>query len=399
MITITKEKDCCGCSACANICPHGALAMKADKKGFRYPSVNHSKCTNCGLCEKVCPILHEDKERTPSFAYAVTNNNEATRQESSSGGLFSAMAEHIIDMGGIVYGAAFDEQWRVRHIAITQKEDLRRLRGSKYVQSDIGFIYQDVRQQLRAGKKVLFTGTPCQIAGLKHYLHKDYENLIAVDFACHGVPNPRIWRDYLLEETNARSDSLGSSCHPTDITGIEFRNKVDGWKNFHFVIRYGKEQKEKADGWTAISIHHRYHPFMCLFLNNYILRPSCLSCRFRRGKSGATYTLADFWGIEKIAPQIDDDKGTSLFLDYSCHDTMVFVLKDCCTMVQAPVEKAMEGNPALMKDWPKSHYSGLFYFLHYNFSLSVANSWKICRKVETFMGTIGKLFVIKSQRS
>lgn len=396
MITISKKEYCCGCSACANICPHTALTMKVDKKGFLYPSVDLSKCNNCGICEKVCPILHEDEERSPSNAYFFINKNEDTRLKSSSGGLFSALAEHIIEKGGIVYGAAFDEQWTVHHVAITQKEDLSKLRGSKYVQSTIGTIYQDVKKQLGKGKKVLFTGTPCQVAGLRHYLHKDSASLITLDFACHGVPNPRIWKDYLREETHTRSKFLNSDNQTTTIKDIEFRNKVDGWKNYHFVIRFNNGGTGK-DAETDMSIHHRYHPFMNLFLDNYILRPSCLSCRFRKGKSGATYTCADSWGIHKIAPQVDDDKGTSLFFDYTCSNTMVPVLKECNTIIQVPVEKAMEGNPALVKDWSKNHYSGLFYLLHDKLSLNIVNSWKVCRKIESTFGKAYYLFTPKSQ--
>lgn len=211
MINIHKETSCCGCAACANVCTRQAITMQRDKKGFLYPVIEAGKCNNCGLCEKICPMLNGNEERIPVHTFALKNKNEAVRMQSSSGGLFTILAEGILRENGVVYGAVFNEEWNVIHTRIDSTEELHRLRGSKYVQSVIGDIFKQVREDLKANKKVLFSGSPCQVAGLNAFLRKEYDNLTTVDFVCHGVPNPRIWEEYLQGEISARRAAAGKS--------------------------------------------------------------------------------------------------------------------------------------------------------------------------------------------
>ena len=211
MINIHKETVCCGCAACANVCTRNAIDMQRDKKGFLYPVVNADTCNNCGLCESICPIINEKEERTPQHVYALKNKNESVRLGSSSGGIFSILAENVLRQRGVVYGAVFDKKWNVVHSRIESIKDLQKLRGSKYVQSSIGDSFKAVRDDLKSGRKVLFSGTPCQVAGLNAFLRNKHENLTTVDFVCHGVPNPRIWEDYLKEEIAAHRTGTGKS--------------------------------------------------------------------------------------------------------------------------------------------------------------------------------------------
>lgn len=246
MIQIKDKSACCGCSACVQICPKRCIVLKEDKEGFLYPVVNQTLCIECGKCEKACPELHPFDAGESLKAYAAKHPDDAVRAESSSGGIFTLLADAVIDAGGVVFGARFDNDWSVVHDFTETHEGLQAFRGSKYVQSRIGSTYEQAERFLKSGRKVLFTGTPCQIAGLKRYLHKEYENLWAVDFVCHGVPSPLVWKKY-LEETIARqcekntvllhSKSLVSERNSIahewmrKIDAISFRNKNLGWKN------------------------------------------------------------------------------------------------------------------------------------------------------------------------
>ena len=275
------------------------ITMQEDKEGFLYPVIDNNLCATCGLCEKVCPIINQAEEQIPLRTLVAKNKNEEIRKASSSGGIFTLYAEKTIKKGGIVYGAIFNEKWEVRHSAVETIEGLNRLRGSKYVQSKIGNCYQEAEKRLKEGREVLFTGTPCQIAGLKRYLRKEYKNLTTIDVVCHGVPSPRVWREYLKE----RCQELGISIN--DIKEISFRDKVVGWKRFSLSLKTDTLYTYKPlDNDT----------FMRCFLNDLCLRPSCYTCPARKGKSGSDITLADLWGCQEICPDLDDDKGLSLVL-------------------------------------------------------------------------------------
>ena len=297
MISIQDKKNCCGCSACASVCPRHCIRMKEDEEGFLYPEVDADACTRCGLCEKVCNELHPFEKREPMQVLAAVNKDEEVRMKSSSGGIFYLLAEKTIEEGGVVFGARFDESWQV---VIDHAEDMKGVEafmGSKYVQARIVGAYTDVRRFLAEGRKVLFSGTPCQVAGLHKFLRKPYDNLLTVDFICHGVPSPKVWSMYLGEVMKAGQR----------ISSVEFRNKEKGWKKFSFKLRYNESDKTVS----LLSPFAQNH-YMKAFLSDVILRPSCYACKAKGCSSRSDVTIADFWGIGSVFPKMDDDKGTGL---------------------------------------------------------------------------------------
>ena len=292
-----NKKDCCGCTACAHICPVKCIEMKEDKEGFLYPAVDNEKCIHCHKCERVCPIGNLINYNNETKAFIGYNKNEEIREKSSSGGIFSLAAEWIIEQNGVVFGAAFDENFEVCHIAAENEEELSKLRGSKYVQSRLGDAYPKVQQYLENNRKVLFTGTGCQIAGLKKYLNKDYENLYTGDVLCHGAPSPKIWKMYLEDKKKQYNEPIQK---------IEFRNKESGWKNFSVNIEFADNQR--------YCIKFYEDKFMQMFLCNIDLRPSCHNCRFKGFPRISDMTIGDGWGIENYMPDMDDDRGTSVIV-------------------------------------------------------------------------------------
>lgn len=316
MITIKEPKDCCGCNACAQRCPKQCITLTEDHEGFLYPKVNTEFCIECGLCEKVCPVINQGSPKEP-LVYAAINPDEKIRKESSSGGIFTLLAEKIIKENGVVFGARFDDNWEVKHDYTETMEGLATFRGSKYVQSRIEDNYLKAEKFLKDGRKVLFSGTPCQIAGLKKFLRKEYDNLLAVDFICHGVPSPKVWRMYLDETCgnligkggkNSVSSALADGGGKSYIEAISFRHKILGWKKFSFFlkpIQGGKKSEEIFEPFSE-------NVFMKGFLQDLYLRPSCYQCPCKSGKSGSDICIADFWGVQNLFPEIDDDRGTSL---------------------------------------------------------------------------------------
>lgn len=300
MISVKDKTLCCGCSACAMKCPKHCISMQSDSERFLYPVVNETECIDCGLCEKVCHELHSYDERKPLNVYAAINKDEQIRMNSSSGGIFYLLAEKTISEGGVVFGARFDEEWQVVIDYAETLEDVKPFIGSKYVQARTSTAYKDAETFLKQGRKVLFSGTPCQTAGLHHYLRKKYENLTVVDFVCHGVPSPKVWGRYLEEVVKAGKQAIND---------VKFRNKGNGWKKFNFVLTYSQEEKS----YSLCSWHQQNH-YMRAFLSNMILRPSCHDCRAKQGRSHSDITIADFWGINAEMPEMDDDKGTGLVL-------------------------------------------------------------------------------------
>ena len=318
MITIKDKKDCCGCNACMQRCPKQCITMQADNEGFLYPIVDTAQCTDCGQCEKVCPVINQNEPRRPLKVYAAYNKNEETRMQSSSGGIFTLLAEETIKKGGVVFGVKFNKDWMPEFGYTETIEGIAPFRGSKYVQAIVGNAYKQADEFLKTGRKVLFTGTPCQIAGLKLYLRKEYENLLAVDIICHGVPSPKVWNMY-LEETCSKllttmpdgKNSVGSAnggTYKSCIEAISFRSKITGWKKFSFLLKLNFSNCDgKNTGVFAETLDK--NAFMRAFLSDTILRPSCYACPTKQGKSHSDITIADFWGIDNIDPAFDDDKG------------------------------------------------------------------------------------------
>lgn len=321
MIDIKEKKDCCGCGACVQRCPKSCISMLEDNEGFLYPEVDKEMCIDCGLCEKVCPVINQSKERQPLVVYAAKHKDEQIRLASSSGGAFTAIAEPVIEEGGVVFGAKFDKDWSVIHDYTETKEGLAAFWGSKYVQSRIGESYKNAEAFLKTGRKVLFSGTPCQIAGLKRFLCKEYDNLLTVDFICHGVPSPGVWREYLKEETARLCGGKNSVLsHPKDnlgdvrIENISFRDKRLGWKKFSFALTLSVPDGHGAKNTVLLSEPLNKNIFLRGFLADLYLRPSCHACPAKKFKSGSDVTIGDFWGVQNLIPEIDDDKGISLVM-------------------------------------------------------------------------------------
>ena len=299
MIELNDKKECCGCHACASVCAHRAITMQADAEGFLYPVIDRDRCADCGLCEQVCPVIHQASSTQPLKVYAARSCDDDLRRQSSSGGIFTLLAEAVIREGGVVFGAKFNEEWNVIHAWTETIDGLAAFRGSKYVQSIIGNAYREAKEFLRQGRKVLFTGTPCQVAGLKGYLHKDYDNLLMVDVVCHGVPSPLVWQKF-LDEMRAKGE----------ITEISFRDKTNGWARYGFRMGYSTST---AKGGLFLQPSSE-NVFMSSFLSRLSLRPSCHSCPSKSGRSGSDISIADFWGIEKYNSKFADNKGTSAIL-------------------------------------------------------------------------------------
>lgn len=311
-VEITPHDLCTGCFACMNICPANAIQADADSEGFLCPSVDKDKCVNCGKCVRVCPILNK-KESGSIFepeCYAAWSNDDNIRFQSTSGGVFTHLAEVVIERGGAVVGARYRSDNLVEHAVIHKKEDIEQLRQSKYVQSEIGFVFRDMKKELENGKPLLFAGTPCQCAGLKAFLEKDYENLLLCDFICRGVNSPLVYMKYLSE----LEERYGSK-----VKRVWFKNKTFGWNNFATKIIFEDGQEYIADRETD--------PFMLGYIKSkttLYMRESCYQCRFKGIERLVDITLGDFWGIEKKHSDIDIRNGVSAVIVYSEKGKMIF---------------------------------------------------------------------------
>lgn len=378
MITIYDKSDCCGCAACVQICPKQCILFNEDNHGFRYPLVDENKCVNCGLCEKVCPVLNQYAPKDPINVYAGINSDDVIRSNSSSGGVFASLAESVIKNGGAVFGAGFDSDWEVEHVFIETEKDLHILRGSKYLQSRIGNTYKKAQEFLNQGRIVLYSGTSCQTAGLKRYLRKDYDNLITVDVVCHGVPSPLVWRKYL----DQLIDQSGCTSKD-DIKYIDFRDKMTGWKSFSLTIK-------KSDRVVIFHEIHNQNQFMRLFLTNLSIRPSCFKCPAKQGKSCSDITLADYWGIDRLYPQADDDKGISLIIVNSDKGSE-FLRDQNIKMFDTKYSEALLGNPCIMKSVPENKYYHRFWKAFEKKGISVAGKFLGKCRPNIIVRIIGKM--------
>lgn len=381
MIDITNKFDCCGCEACTQICPKQIITMKHDSQGFLYPLVNQKDCIKCNLCNNVCPMGEDKEKRIPLHTYAVKNKDLQTRHTSSSGGVFSILAEATINSGGVVYGAVFDNDWMVTHKRIDNINDLVALRGSKYVQSKMDGIYKSVKQDLLNGTQVLFSGCHCHIAALKKYLKKDYKNLTTIDVVCGGVPSPKIWQDFLKEEVSnflyKHNKKKKISKFQSYIKSINFRDKSNGWRRYSFKICLEDIDAQKIDNRTTYIWEHR---FMLSWLNQYISRPACHNCKVRDGRSGADYSIADFWGIDKFYPNVFDDNGVTMLLDYK--GDAYSKIAQHAAVFESDYEHATCTSRAVTNSHPYNQLSKLYYFLHNTCHCSISTTLQICTTVE-----------------
>lgn len=381
MIQIKNLQDCCGCSACAQGCPKQCIQMVQDKEGFLYPQINKNQCIDCGLCEKICPFLNQSTPNQAIKAFAAYNTDSQIRKNSSSGGIFSLFADWIIQQQGVVFGASFNAEWDIVHVYITRLNELQKLQGSKYIQSNIGQSFKEVKSFLDKGKKVLFSGTPCQVSGLKHFLRKEYPNLFTIDFICHGVPSPLIWQLYLNETISKRHKQK------SDIKSINFRNKDKGWKDFQFTINAQPYLVKEST---------KENVYMKAFLSNLILRPSCHSCRIKSGRSGSDITIGDFWKVENVIPEWNDDKGTSAIIINSEKGEELFS-SVTCKKKSVETEKIIQYNIAYNES-AKKNPSREYFFNHLTSKKSIYKQiehtfplkTRIKRTIKNFLSLLAK---------
>lgn len=396
MISVYGNKnECCGCTACKFICPVDAIEMIADKEGFLYPTIDQSICIECKKCQDICAFKNgystEDNFAEP-LVYAARHKNENVLLSSTSGGAFTAISDYVLNKGGVVFGAGFDDNFNVIHQIAEDTEMRERLKGSKYVQSDLKKTYLEVKKSLADNKLVLFTGTPCQNAGLRAFLlEESVENLILCDLVCHGAPSPLMWREH-LEYINKKMKS--------NVTAYNFRTKINGWHGHseEFTLNNGKSEFE-----SLLSQEHKV-----LFYAHSILRPSCHNCKYTNTRRPSDITIADFWGIEDCMPDFDDNKGTSLILVNTDKGKRILnsikgelslresCLKDCVkkqTQLQAPPMPA----PYRQEFWCDYEKNGYGYISRKYGGNNVKTHLK--NRVRTVLMTFGVWDVIRKIRA
>lgn len=294
---LPNQSECCGCAACASSCPQGAIAMSTDHEGFYIPVINRTKCINCGRCERTCPIENSNATHLPLAAFAVKAVDLEVRRGSASGGAFTLLAQEVIKKGGVVFGAGYeDHTWRVVHKGVQDLNALEDLRGSKYVQSDVGRTYQETKQYLESGRWVLYSGCPCQVAGLKSYLGHDYSTLLTVDLICHGVPSPLVWLKYIRWLEHRFSSAVVRV----------FSRRFSRWREYMLKVKFSTGQE-----YLGVMDDDR---FLSAFLRERDVRKGCYSCPFRNYRGAADITIGDFWGVEKCYPELEDEYGLSIVM-------------------------------------------------------------------------------------
>lgn len=356
-INLASSIDCSGCGACASACPKMCIQMREDKEGFLQPAIDKNKCIKCHKCEKVCPILNPETidDRFETLPYAAINRDEEIRGKSSSGGVFYALAKWIIVQGGVVFGARFNENWEVVHSYAETLEGIIPFMGSKYVQSRIGVTFRQAKGFLEDGRWVLFSGTPCQLGGLRAFLGKEYDHLLQVDVICFGVPSPGVWQSYLKEIVKQSGK----------ITSISFRDKGKGWKHYQCKIVTSNESCAQDEGL-----------FLRGFLKEAYLRKSCHSCHFRFYHRNSDITIADYWGVDTYCHELFDDKGTSIVFVHSERGEMALRgLSDDLYCVPQSKVQAIANNPCMENKNPqgidRSKFFRVYRLTSFRFAMSV----------------------------
>ncbi len=338
MIKILEKVDCCGCAACSNICPKCCITMTSDEEGFLYPSVDEALCIDCGLCEKVCPELNPVEEKvSKQIAFLVQHKNEQIRKESTSGGAFTAIAEYVLNNGGVVFGVAYDNTFKVIHKYVESVDDLRLFRNSKYVQSEIGNTFKQAKEFLIQDRLVCFSGTPCQIEGLKNYLRKDFDNLITIDFVCRAVPSPLLLEKYLKMQKRTLN---------VEFTNVAFRDKYYGYKYSNLSI-YTKNNN--------VSYHRGVEtdPYLRSFFSNICDRPSCYDCSFKKRYRNSDLTLWDCFAVDVFDKKMDDDKGTTRILTHTEKANAILAnISEKVLIKEIDVEDAVRGVREMVESVP-----------------------------------------------
>ena len=330
------SKECTGCMACVELCSIKCIKVVEDANGFFYPKIDEKTCVDCKKCEKICPVLSKsvcistDEDYPEALAgYAL---DPEVRRLSSSGGIFTALSLQILEKNGVVVGVAFDKCFNVSHMIVKSKEELSKLRGSKYVQSDIRGCYENVKELVQRGVLVLFSGTPCQIEALRAILGKTYDNLILVDIICHGVPSNRVWQRYL---------NWQKVKHNADLVNVNFRDKCSGWDKFSLSLMF-------EDGTRYQGILDK-DPYMKAFLQNLCLRESCYQCHFKTKRHNSDLTIGDLWGIDEIEPKLNDNAGTSVvFIQSSKGKKIIDILSKTTYLKTVDSKISIEKNGAMI---------------------------------------------------
>ena len=361
MIMITDKIDCCGCTACTNICPKNAIEMCPDEEGFLYPRVDQQKCIDCGLCEKVCPIIKGvSGEEAAPIGYIVRNKDASVVKDSTSGGAFSVFANYVFERSGFVYGAGYDENMKVVCKKASDMDEAAQMRGSKFVQSELNGIFSDIRDTLAENVPVMFTGTPCQVAGLLSYLGKKPDNLICVDFVCRGVPSPMLWQNY-VEMMQIR--------YKSNITEVKFKNKTYGYHATTMKVSF-----ENGKVWYGSG---RVDPMMKAFVCEMASRPSCANCRFKGISRPADITMFDCYEYTAITGRKDDDMGYSSLFVHSEKGRNIFdAVKEHFVSLDVPVDELVTEN-----------------------GIMVCNSAKPSEKREAFYKAAGSMPIDKAMNS
>lgn len=342
MIQVLNKLECCGCTACANICPNQCIRMDADFEGFLYPSVDRTGCMNCHLCENVCPVKNPLKETSyVRKAYAIRTRNLSTLYESTSGGLFTPLASLVLEEGGVLCTACYDATFRVKHMFIgypinncAHVGGVEKARGSKYVQSDLGECYKQIKQLLKLQTKVCFVGTTCQVYGLKSFLQKDYSNLVTVDLVCHGVPSPLLWNKYLDYQTQRYSSR---------ICAISFRSKLFGYHSGGLMkidFKNGKQYFASA----------RVDYMLKCFFEGLSSRPICFQCPFKKINRCSDLTVYDCWHFSELTHCVDDDNGyTNVIVQSVMGKEVIDKLKNKIDMYSVDLDRAVELDGIMVK--------------------------------------------------
>lgn len=346
MIDIKNKHECTGCTACTNICGHQAIIMRFDEYGHSYPVVDRDRCINCGLCEAVCPLLHlnripENDNWNELRIKAVYNKKEHVRSESTSGGVFPVLSEYVLERGGLVYAARFDASFHIEHASFKSMDDIRAFCGSKYAQSELGDTFRRIKNNLK-DKKVLFVGTPCQVAGLKAFLRKDHESLLTCDFICMGISSPVVWDEYLRQYWDIET-----------IRRIVFKDKRKGWHQWRMLIEDDRGE-HLCDG--------KEDPFFYSYLTHLTYRPSCFRCPFRSLHRMSDFTIGDCWGIDKFNLDFDDNRGCSTLILQNERAEKVFErIKEKLNTIDYPWQAVTRYNPYSINLIPDNPYRERFY--------------------------------------
>ena len=388
MTEICPKELCTGCLACLNSCSHEAIAIQEDIIGFRYPHIDYTKCIDCKLCQKACPVLHVPERRFPKFGYAVQIKDSKELHECASGGASTAFSRYILSLNGIVYGCSGEDIRNVRHIRVDDASHLHSLQGSKYVQSDIGLAYRSVKDDLNSQRQVLFIGTPCQVAGLKSYLHKNYDNLFTADLVCHGVPSQRLLNENI-------DHYLAKGCKMDERT-IRFRDKNNGSRQTQSArIEYGWVWENQP--YSARMSHVRYtsDPYMFGFIQGLFFRPSCYKCPYAYAPRVSDFTFSDYWGLGEDSKFILGRGVSSVLLNTEKAASLFEDIKSSVFFEEREVQESIMGNGQLQH--PSVRHPQYFQFRELYPSIGLQRAVERCLKRDRLKIGIKKIISIMRQ--